>query len=277
LPNTNCLQLRAAIPVRAQNAGLFISKREWLHSTRTIDSFELIFVRQGILSIHERDEVYRVEPGQALLLWPEREHGGIEPTTEDLHFYWVHFTLDGSNTSEDGAVISIPRLCAVSRPDRLIGLFRRFLDDQESKRLDQVSADMLVMLMLNHLALSDTFHDYPNGTETLVVQRAEAYIKTNFDKHLNTSSLAQALDYNADYLGRAFRRVRGTTLTAFLQGERLSHARELLMEGTKSITEVARACGFEDASYFRRVFHRHEGMSPLAYRRLYARAYVNTM
>jgi AraC-like DNA-binding protein len=41
------------------------------------------------------------------------------------------------------------------------------------------------------------------------------------------------------------------------------------------VDEVARRCGFEDPGYFRRIFRRHEQMSPRAYRHLYGRVHVN--
>ena len=50
----------------------------------------------------------------------------------------------------------------------------------------------------------------------------------------------------------------------------------MLQEGGLSLKEVARLCGFADAGYFRRVFHRGTGVSPSAYRRLHARVHVNT-
>lgn len=271
------LALRATLPVRALNAGLFISKGEWIHSQRTIESFELIFVRQGTLSMREEDQEFSAKPGQTLLLWPGRKHAGQEYNTEDLHFFWVHFTLDDeAHSPVDYSEISIPQICSIDRPDRLTGLFRRFLDDQEAKCLTQESADLLVMLMLNHIAQTEEPSEYFIGTATLVAQRAEAFIRTNFDKPVSTSSIARALDYNPDYLGRAFRAVYSTTLTAYLQKLRLNHACNLLMDGSLSVAQVARQCGYDDPGYFRRIFHRQEGMSPMAYRRLYARVHINT-
>ena len=276
MPNTECLQLRTALPVQALNAGLFISKGERSHPKHTTESYELIFVRQGILGIQEEGRIYRIEPGEVLVLRPDREHGSIEQDPEDLQYYWVHFTIDQPNTSDQGSLINIPRLCKVSRPDKLTGLFRRLLDDQEAKCLDQMSADMLLMLILNQVALSRTPDEYLEGSATLIAQRAETYIRNHFHEPLSTSSIAKALDYNPDYLGRAFRSVYETTVTTYLRRLRLSHARSLLMDSGMSVAQIARECGCEDAGYFRRLFHRHEGISPLAYRRLYARASISS-
>ncbi|MBP3605287.1 MAG: helix-turn-helix domain-containing protein, partial [Clostridia bacterium] len=43
--------------------------------------------------------------------------------------------------------------------------------------------------------------------------------------------------------------------------------KELLLELSLSVAEVAARCGFEDESYFCRFFKKHEGISPGAFRR----------
>ena len=57
---------------------------------------------------------------------------------------------------------------------------------------------------------------------------------------------------------------------------RMRNAKRLLAEGHESIEEVARRCGFDDCGYFRRIFKRTEGMTPVAFRRLHVRVHVNT-
>ena len=46
---------------------------------------------------------------------------------------------------------------------------------------------------------------------------------------------------------------------------RINAACELLSSGEATITEVAYSCGFNDLSYFIRLFKKHKGLSPKAY------------
>lgn len=57
----------SAIP-EAQNGGLFVGQAGWIHPRRSIDSFEIILVRKGIVPINENGIDYRVEPGQLIVL-----------------------------------------------------------------------------------------------------------------------------------------------------------------------------------------------------------------
>ena len=88
--------------------------------------------------------------------------------------------------------------------------------------------------------------------------------------------LASELGCNPDYLGRVFRRVYGLTPTEFVPRRRVRHACRMLIESDRNVEEISRTCGFKDVGYFRRLFERHEGMTPLAFRRLYAQLHVST-
>ena len=70
------IRILSKLPVRAHNGGLFISRGRGMHAERVIDSFELIFVRQGSLSMHEDGHEFVVSKGQTLILYPGCTHGG---------------------------------------------------------------------------------------------------------------------------------------------------------------------------------------------------------
>jgi AraC-like DNA-binding protein len=112
---------------------------------------------------------------------------------------------------------------------------------------------------------------------TPLAQHAHQYILAHWhEPTLCASTVAQALDCHPDYLGRCFRQEWGKTMTTCIQEERLKHARQMLMNTHETVDRVAHACGFGTALYFRRLFHRAEGMPPTQFRSLYARVFVNT-
>jgi transcriptional regulator GlxA family with amidase domain len=67
------------------------------------------------------------------------------------------------------------------------------------------------------------------------------------------------------------------TLTEAIHFYRLRHSRDMLIDTSESIEAIVVRCGFLNAIYCRRLFKRDQGMSPRAYRRLYARMSVNTV
>lgn len=270
------LVLSTALPVRSQNAGLCVSRGQGRHPARTIDSYELIFVREGTLHIEEEGRPFVVEAGQTLLLFPQRRHAGTAPYPAGLSYYWIHFTLYGERPPTTHAVLHIPQHTTVARPDHLVTLFHRFLEDQEAATLDPTAADLMLLLMFTEVVAQPSHTPEPETAAAVLANRAESFIRTHFHQDISTAVIAERLGCCADYLGRAYRSVYGNSIVEAIHRRRMHHARILLLSGDQNIDEISRACGFADCGYFRRIFKRHEGVTPLRYQRLHARAHVNT-
>jgi hypothetical protein len=151
--DTATLYLRTACPLKAQNAGLFISRGTAMHPTRIINSHELIFVKQGELDMWENDQVFHLEAGQTLHLWPGRKHGSTKPMPLGLKFYWIHYELESLKDAsfadaEFEPILKVPQVAQITKSERLERLFLNFLDDQETGILHPYSANLLTMLML---------------------------------------------------------------------------------------------------------------------------------
>ncbi len=141
--------------------------------------------------------------------------------------------------------------------------------------MEPLSASLLALLMLCEVAASSG-PKAEDGAAVRLASRADALIRTHFHEALSTSSVACRLHCNPDYLGRVFQKVYGCTLTEALHGRRLKVACHLLLESDKTVQEVAMSCGFRDATYFRRLFKRREGISPRVFRQLYSKMHINT-
>ncbi len=272
------LSVPAAPALKACNAGLFVSRGKGIHNDRVIDSHELIFVRRGVLSMQEDNRDFEVGPGQTLLLWPGRRHRGTRPYPPDLSFYWIHFQLPASAARGKSAPLAVPQHATLRAEDRLAELFHRFLDDQESGRLEPVPAALLILLMLCEVSSSHGggAGGRPSDAAAALATRARLLIQTRFHEAISTAELASALSCNADYLGRVYRKAYGRTLVDEIHEMRLRSARRMLMESTQNIDQISREVGFQDSGYFRRIFRKRQGLSPRAFRQLYARTHVNT-
>jgi AraC-like DNA-binding protein len=58
----------------------------------------------------------------------------------------------------------------------------------------------------------------------------------------------------------------GMPPTQYLNGYRVEKAQTLLKNTDRSITDIALAVGFDDASYFARIFKKQTGMTPREYK-----------
>ncbi|WP_279156081.1 helix-turn-helix domain-containing protein [Obesumbacterium proteus] len=279
------LEVTVDFPLTVQNGGLFISRGVGAHPARTLSSWELILVESGTLAIREGDEDFWVSAGEILLLKPGCHHVGLETFPLNLKFYWLHFDVNlldinetaikhGCNSST-ATLLSIPQHCKVHDPQYIISLFRQFLSEQENRKQSSALA-LILLLMLQQISAG--LPDDANITHSGVAlaYKARQLIKTQYHLPMSTASLAEQLFCNPDYLGRVFRKTFGMTLTEAIHRQRVSSAEKLLLNDMCSLTEVAERSGFHDVGYFRQIFRKQIGLTPVAYKRRYCKEHINS-
>lgn len=99
------------------------------------------------------------------------------------------------------------------------------------------------------------------GTE--YVERAADYIRSHFQEDLTVSKLALYVGLNRSYLTTVFQNTLHVSPQQFLMRFRMERASQLLLEGTLSVGEVARSCGYPDPLTFSKAFKRTLGVTPL--------------
>lgn len=96
------------------------------------------------------------------------------------------------------------------------------------------------------------------------------YINTNIDKKIYLDELCILLHLDKYYFCKLFKQAMGTTFTEYVNFARLHKARQLLLSGQASISEIALSCGFSSTQYFNRLFKKQHGFSPSHYKKLFS-------
>lgn len=85
--------------------------------------------------------------------------------------------------------------------------------------------------------------------------------------HWNVETYARHLGISRDRLGSIIKAATGLSPKAYIHRELFSEARELLLNSSFQVSEIAYRLGFQDSGYFNRFFTRIEGISPGRLRR----------
>lgn len=270
--------LKISLPVSVQNGGLFISRGVGSHPARELDSWELIFVEKGTLTIKEEATTFTVGAGESLLLWPYRKHVGVGNFPEDLKFYWLHFEKH-PQISQPGelpaSLLSLPQHGKVRDPQYVISLFRQFLNEQEAMRRS-AALELILLLIMQQLSVAAGELPITENSGIALAYKARQLIRTQYHLSLSTSALAAQLHCNADYLGRVYRRAFHLTITEAIHRQRVLSAEKLLLTDSCSLSEVAERCGFQDVGYFRQIFRKAVGLTPAAWKRRYCKEHINS-
>lgn len=258
---------RRAAGVAGIEAGIHPAGSMRRHADRILPVHELIVVRAGSLRITEEGRDFAAGAGEWLLLRAGRRHYGSADLGPDTWFYWICFDDSRARVLHDSPQWT-DQTGVVARPDRLRRLFEDILDDQAAAELTSPAAGGYLELIVAEILR--TVPARPATPAARLAARALRIAQARLaEPELSTSGIARELACSSDHLGRAFRDSYGETVTEYIHRGRVERARALFRSTELPIDAVAREAGFRDTRYFRRVFHRHVGLTPGDFRRLH--------
>lgn len=120
--------------------------------------------------------------------------------------------------------------------------------------------EMIVRLYRNH-SMPDG-HVYENSPKSIIVKKAAVFIDNNCTRCISIDSIAEAVNVSKYYLCRIFKEVMGITMVEFINFRRCKKAYRMLGRNDMSISEVAEACGFENMSYFSKIYKKYMNILP---------------
>lgn len=101
---------------------------------------------------------------------------------------------------------------------------------------------------------------------TTLISEAITYINKYFSRNINLESVSEYIHLNPQYFSRYFKNQVGINFIDYITKLRINKAKNLLISTDKSIKEISLEVGYTDATYFSKVFTKHEGISPHKYR-----------
>lgn len=93
------------------------------------------------------------------------------------------------------------------------------------------------------------------------------YVQDHYGEELTTAGIARSASVSESECLRCFRRMIGATPIQYVRQFRVQKAAELLTATDQTIAEIGAACGFQEMSYFAKVFRELKGCTPSEYRR----------
>lgn len=135
-------------------------------------------------------------------------------------------------------------------------------DEPNQRKIYETTMGLLLLQLLNHTENLD-YSNEGSGVIIHVLQYIEAHFADG-----SLSELADSLFYDFNALSKQIKRVTGKTYTELVQEKRLSQACVLLNTTNLGVAEISRLVGYENISYFHRLFFKTYGISPKKYRKV---------
>lgn len=132
----------------------------------------------------------------------------------------------------------------------------------------RASLSMAFSHIVEHMADMENETHYTSAfqRDELRIKKILVYIEKNYGADITLKDIANSASISASTCLRLFSTVLGTTPIKYLTTFRVQKAAEELKRANgRTISEIAHACGFSDASYFNRCFRKEHGITPSEY------------
>lgn len=285
----------AKYPLIYASSGMLYNEDHFLHPDRVLDTYVLILVHKGTLFISMNGHEYEVGPNHFVVLFPGMRHCGTKPSSGQLVYYWMHFSIQDPDVSirEMSGLQTNglrPGNFDVSDTEYILPACGYLYDDRKSELIFQNLLDMtkrdhyavtwrchylasyLVLEIMHEMQIRQTAQN--EHLPEIIVNVLE-FIRTHYADDISTGSIAQQFGYHSVYLERLFKKSTGSSLTRYINGVRIEASKNLLLNSIESLESVAASCGFSDVKYYMRVFRQYVGMTPTQYRKNLSQRKIN--
>lgn len=113
-----------------------------------------------------------------------------------------------------------------------------------------------------------TFHQAKLSKEETLLYRVSLLLEERKGM-ITKEEIEKALNYNGDYINRIVKQHTGNTLSEYARLFLLKEAAELLRDTNKNIYDICEQLGYNNRSYFNKIFSRRYHCSPAEYRKQY--------
>ncbi|MDY7221489.1 helix-turn-helix domain-containing protein [Halalkalibacterium halodurans] len=98
------------------------------------------------------------------------------------------------------------------------------------------------------------------------VLEAFQYVSAHLEKKITLEEVANHLFLNPSYFSRLFKKEVGETFVEYVTKAKMNRAKELLEQTVEPVGKICERLGYDNQSYFIKVFKSYEGITPIEYR-----------
>lgn len=217
------------------------------HVSRKHPNDVLILLESGTLRFTENEIPIELHAGEYYIQYRQMQQRGDHES--DACYYYVEFLGRRTNQTRN----TIPRR----------GIFdaARIIPLCEEIRTVNTSYTQRAMMIYDLFRLLSPRRVSQPAIQHTVMELCD-YFHQHYAEQLPLEEVARRFNYSTDYLIRFFKNQYGVTPHQYITFLRISHAKQLIEEGSQTLLAIALACGYADYSAFYRAFTRVAGITP---------------
>lgn len=236
------------------------------------DFYEINYVYRGCVSNYLQDQIVQQSPHQLILMSPYACHAP-EVNTRDTILFNILLRKDARLIQENPnlRMKKFHPYFLIENNDELNLLVKQiiqeyYLNHEYSQEMIQAK---LLELWISIARMEDSSTDYiarKTNENFLLTEKILHYIHQNYS-HVTLAETADKFGISPGHLSSLILKSTHKNFNDILRHEKMQNAARYLVHSDFNMDEIAELIGYNDASYFRKVFKKNFGISPKEYRR----------
>jgi AraC family transcriptional activator of pobA len=241
------------------------------------NSYVLVFFTKGS-GTHEIDfDVFTIQPGSMFFLQPgQMHHWNLSDDVEGFVIFYsqeMYNLYFGQKTIGDypfySSVDNKPEMFFdVTESKLILPYFESLILETQANQL--LKQDKIMNLLdIIHIEIARKYsetHLHEAHSYNVKIKTFELVLEHNFKKEKAPSFYASQLAITLKHLNRICNEMLQKTTTEVITDRIILEAKRMLMDKKFTVNEIATELGFDDYSYFTRLFKKHTRMTPTDFR-----------
>lgn len=248
------------------------------------EEMEIIYVKKGTGLVTVDLKQYTVSAGSILFIIPGQLHSIDQYENETMEYENIIFKLDILISKQSDACssdyfqpllngnLSIPTLVEPTHP--YYASIAACVDGADEVCKSYPEAYQLAikaqLFLMFHILFSQccTMVTHRKSQKSLEkMKQIIKYVENNYMEKITIADIAEELGLSQSHFMKFFKNIMGASFIEYLNEYRLTMVSRLLISSESSILNIAGESGFDNLSYFNRMFKKRFGMTPREYRK----------
>ena len=241
------------------------------------NSYVLVFFTKGS-GTHEIDfDVFAIQPGSMFFLQPgQMHHWNLSDDVEGFVIFYsqeMYNLYFGQKTIADypfySSVDNKPEMVFdATELKAILPYFESLIIETQSNQL--LKQDKIMNLLdIIHIEIARKYsetHLHEAHSYNVKIKNFEVLLEQNFKTEKSPFFYASQLNITLKHLNRICNEMLQKTTTEVIKARIILEAKRMLMDKKFTVNEIATELGFDDYSYFTRLFKKYTGMTPTDFR-----------
>ena len=271
------------------NVGIAHHQSDWNWHNVHSPFARIYYIVEGHAQVLLPDKKLDLTPGRLYLIPPFTTHHYV--CKERFTHYYVHlyeqkelsqqgifddWDIPNETEGHQGDLTMMEHLCRLlphlrlpsSDPesyDNRARLGDRLKEESQRQLYEQMEVQGILLILLSRFLRSARQRML---SQDIRIQHALMYIHSHLEQKIALDTLAAETCMSKDHFIRIFKQTTGVTPANYITRRKLERAEVLLTTTEIPVKNIATELGYDDISYFVRVFHKHSNMTPQEYRNM---------